>query len=88
MHVAQRTLGSLALALGMLVSPSVEARQQALDTKTSTQSQPQDAPYIQRRIPGVARKGAVPFVRTELFFGTAKPGGGLGRRSSVSSSTR
>jgi len=70
LQLAQKTLGALALALTMLFSNSVEARQQP-----ESQLQPQDRAVVQRRIPEAARSGALPFVRTELFFGTAKPDG-------------
>jgi hypothetical protein len=68
--VAQKTLGLLVLALTTLISIPVEARQQP-----ETQIQAQDRPVVQRRIPEAARSGAVPFARTELFFGTARPDG-------------
>jgi hypothetical protein len=70
LDVVQKTLGSLAIALTMLLSTPVDARQQ-LETQTQTQ----ERPVVRRRIPDAARKGAVPFVRTELFFGTARPDG-------------
>jgi hypothetical protein len=70
LYVVQKTLGSLAIALTMLLSTPVEARQQL-----ETQIQTQERPVVRRRIPEAARKGAVPFVRTELFFGTARPDG-------------
>ncbi len=65
-----RTLGSLALALTVLISVPLEARAQA-----DAQVQSQERPVIRRRIPEGARSGALPFIRTELFFGTAKPNG-------------
>jgi hypothetical protein len=34
-----------------------------------------DRPVLQRRIPDAARRGATAFVRTQLFFGTAKADG-------------
>ena len=70
LHLVQKTLGSLAIVVTMLLSTPVEARQQL-----ETQIQTQDRPVVRRRIPETARKGAVPFVRTELFFGTARPDG-------------
>jgi hypothetical protein len=66
--LTRRKLGSLALALTMLFAGSVEARQQV-------EARPQERAFIQRRIPEDARNGALPFIRTELFFGTAKPKG-------------
>ena len=38
-------------------------------------AQRQDRPIVRRRAPEGQRRGALAFVRTELFFGTAKPGG-------------
>jgi hypothetical protein len=70
LHPTQRTLGSFAVGLAMLLSTSVEARQQ-IDTRIPTQ----DSSVVQRRIPEPARRSGVPFARTELFFGTAKPDG-------------
>jgi hypothetical protein len=69
-HVAHRTLAPLAVVLAMLIPASIEARQQP-----GAQVQTQDRPFVQRRIPDAGRIGALPFVRTELFFGTAKPEG-------------
>lgn len=70
LHLVQKTLGSLALVVTFLFTNSAEARQQP-----EAQIQRQERPVIQRRIPEAARNGAVAFVRTELFFGTARPGG-------------
>ncbi len=70
LYLAQKTLGSLAIVVTMLLSTPVEARAQL-----ETQIQTQDRPVVRRRIPEAARKGAGPFVRTELFFGTARPDG-------------
>ena len=69
LYVARRTFAPLALVLAMLIPASIEARQQP-----GAQAQIQDRPVIQRRIPDAGRTGALPFVRTELFFGTAAPG--------------
>jgi hypothetical protein len=71
LHLAEKSLGSLVLVLSMLVSAPFEARAQEAQTQVLTQ----DRAVIQRRIPEAARSGALPFVRTELFFGTAKPDG-------------
>jgi len=70
LHVARRTFAPMALVLAMLIPASIEARQQP-----GAGVQTQDRPFIQRRIPDAGRTGALPFVRTELFFGTAKPDG-------------
>jgi hypothetical protein len=71
LHLAEKSLGSLVLVLSMLVSAPFAARAQEAQTQVLTQ----DRPVIQRRIPEAARSGALAFVRTELFFGTAKPDG-------------
>ena len=52
----------------MLTAGSIEAQQ------TIRQSPP-NRPVLQRRIPNAARSGSVAYVRTELFFGTAKSDG-------------
>jgi hypothetical protein len=70
LHVSRRTLGAAVLALTMLIPGAIEARPQS-----ATQAQTQNRPAIQRRIPKAAHGSALPFVRTELFFGTAKPTG-------------
>ena len=69
-HVSRRTFGAAVLALTMLIPGAIEARQQP-----TTQVRTQNRAAIQRRIPVTAQNGALPFVRTELFFGTAKPNG-------------
>jgi hypothetical protein len=69
-HVSRRTFGATVLALTMLIPGAIEARQQS-----ATQGQAPNRPAVQRRIPKAARTGAMPFVRTELFFGTAKSTG-------------
>lgn len=63
---SRRTLGAVAMLL--LVSISLDTAQQA-DLRSATTS-----PAIERGL-GDPRPGARPFVRTELFFGTAKPRG-------------
>ena len=70
LHVVQKTLGSLAIVLTMLLSTPVEARQQ-LETRSRRKIVPSCSAGFRKR-PG---SGAVPFVRTELFFGTARPDG-------------
>jgi hypothetical protein len=74
LQVAQRILGSLALAVTLLTSTSIEARQLP-NAQTQIQAPKHQRPFIQRRIPKAGRTGALPFVRSELFFGTAKPTG-------------
>jgi hypothetical protein len=69
LHVARRTLTLLALTVAMLAPASPEAKQQP-----SPEIHTANRPALQRRIPDEARSGgALPFVRTELFFGTARP---------------
>ena len=64
-----RRLPALILTLGSLVSTPIQAAVQA-DT------QRQERPIVRRRVPeGSQRRQALAFVRTELFFGTAKPEG-------------
>jgi hypothetical protein len=70
LHVAQRTFGAIVLVLSMFIPGATEAGQQS-----AAQLHAQNRPTIQRRIPKAAQGGALPFVRTELFFGTAKPTG-------------
>jgi hypothetical protein len=67
--LAHKFVGSLALVLNLLTATPAEAREPQL------QEYKQDRPVVQRRIPDGARNTSVPFVRTELFFGTAKPEG-------------
>jgi hypothetical protein len=64
----QRGFAPVIAALGFLFSSPAGA-QQALDVRR------QDRPVVQRRIPDAARKGSIAFVRTELYFGTAKADG-------------
>jgi hypothetical protein len=66
----RRVLGALALALTMITATPFEARSQS-----QTREQATERPTVRRRIPDAARRGALAFVRTELFFGTAKPTG-------------
>jgi len=69
----RRVLGLLALTLTVLIS-GPQAQTQA---QTQTQTQTQDRPAVRRHIPQAARHGATRFVRTELFFGTAKSVGAV-----------
>jgi Protein of unknown function (DUF3574) len=80
----RRVLGLLALTLTVLTSGGLDARSggdaaKGLEARiqTQTQTQAQDRPVVRRRIPPAARRGASRFVRTELFFGTAKPIGAV-----------
>jgi hypothetical protein len=66
--VSGKRIVTIALSLGCLFAGPVEAQQRIAVAK-------QDRPILQRRIPDAARKGTLPFVRTELYFGTAKSDG-------------
>ena len=54
----------------MLIASPVHAFQEV-------EGQTQDRPIVRRRAPEGQRRGALAFARTELFFGTAKPGGSV-----------
>lgn len=69
-HLSRRTFAAVALSLFMWMPASIGASQQA-DPRSASQGRN----VVQRRIPKVGREGALPFVRTELFFGTAKQDG-------------
>jgi hypothetical protein len=60
----------VAVTLGMLIASPVHAFQEA-------EGQAQDRPIVRPRAPEGQRRGALAFARTELFFGTAKPGGAV-----------
>jgi hypothetical protein len=76
-------LGLLSLTLTVLTSGGLDARSRdaaqgpQAQPQAQTQTQTQDRPVVRRRIPPSARRGATRFVRTELFFGTAKPIGAV-----------
>ena len=57
------------VTLGMLIASPVHAFQE--------EGQAQDRPIGRRRAPEGQRREALAFARTELFFGTAKPGGAV-----------
>jgi Protein of unknown function (DUF3574) len=57
------------------VTPIVMLTTGSLEAQQSVRQSPPDRPVLQRRIPNAARKGAIAYVRTELFFGTAKADG-------------
>jgi hypothetical protein len=63
-----KSLAPVAVTFSMLAAAPVQAFQEL-------EAQRQDRPIVRRRAPIGQRKGALAFVRTELFFGTAKPGG-------------
>ncbi len=58
-----------------LVTPVVMLTTGSLEAQQTVRQSPPDGRILQRRIPNTARKGAVAYVRTELFFGTAKSDG-------------
>jgi hypothetical protein len=60
----------VAVTIGMLAAAPVQALQQI-------DAQRQDRPIVRRRAPDGQRRGALAFVRTELYFGTAKPAGAV-----------
>jgi hypothetical protein len=66
-QLTRRSFWSLALVLTALAASPVDARQRIEPAQ-------EEPPFVQRRIPE-GRRNALPFVRTELFFGTAKPRG-------------
>jgi len=70
LHVARSVLNALLLTLTTVAAGPTEARQ-GQDVRTPA---PAHA-VIHRPVPVGARTGARPFVRTELYFGTARPDG-------------
>jgi hypothetical protein len=68
--VVRTVLGTLLLAVMTLTPGQAEARQ-----PQGAQAQTQERPVIRRPIPQETRTGALPFARTELYFGTAMPDG-------------
>jgi hypothetical protein len=73
-------VASFALACGLLVTASTGAAQ---ESGASDQQ-----PVVQRRMAEAARSEVLPFARTELFFGTAKPDGVVTEDKFRASSTR
>lgn len=65
-----RAVAPLALLVTALCSTPTSARQQF-------EAQNPDRPVVRRRAPDRQKRNALPFVRTELFFGTAKPEGAV-----------
>ena len=70
----RETVGSVVVAMGLLVSTAVDSGR-----PTHAALVPRHGVDVQRNIPKEARTGARPFVRTELFFGTVRPGGTVTR---------
>jgi hypothetical protein len=75
LYALRSAFGALAFVVTTLAPGLADARQ-----GQGTLVQTDAGPAVQRRIPEGARAGALPFVRTELFFGTARPGGDVTRR--------
>lgn len=70
LHVARSALNALLLALNTVVVGPTDAR---LEPNLLREADRHVA--VRRPVPLRARTGSLPFVRTELYFGTAKPGG-------------
>lgn len=70
LHAARSALSALLLALTTVAPGLTDARQEQ-DVRIQTDGRT----VIQRPAPEGARTGAQPFVRTELYFGTARPDG-------------
>jgi Protein of unknown function (DUF3574) len=69
LDVLRSAFSVLVLVVTTLTPGQAEARQ------APDQILAQDRPVIQRQIPKEGRTRSLPFVRTELYFGTAKPDG-------------
>ena len=63
-----RSLSTIAVAVSLLIVVPADAFAQ-LDSQRGLR------PVMRRPIPAAALRGSVDFLRTELFFGTAKPDG-------------
>lgn len=63
-----RSLSTIAIAVSLLIVVPADAIAQ-IDAQRGLR------PVMRRPIPAAALRGSVDFVRTELFFGTAKPDG-------------
>lgn len=70
LHVARSALSALLLALTTVAPGPTEARQEK-----NARIPADGRAVVQRPAPVGARSGAMPFVRTELYFGTARPDG-------------
>ena len=70
LHIARSAVSALLLALTTVAPGLTEARQEQ-DVSIQTEGRA----VVQRPVPESARTGVQPFVRTELYFGTAKPNG-------------
>ena len=70
LQVARSALNALLLALNTVAAGPTDPR---LEPNLLREVDPHVV--VQRPVPVAARTGSLPFVRTELYFGTAKPGG-------------
>ena len=70
LHVALTVLNALLLAITTVASSPADARpDQVIRIEAPGRA------VVQRPVPVGAKSGAMPFVRTELYFGTARPDG-------------
>jgi len=70
LHVARSVLNALLLAITTVASSPADARpDQVIRIEAPGRA------VVQRPVPVGAKSGAMPFVRTELYFGTARPDG-------------
>ena len=69
-HQVFATTAPVVLGLGLLIGAPTGVLQQL-------EAQSRDRPVVHRRASESHRRGAAAFVRTELFFGTAKPAGAV-----------
>ena len=69
LYVARGALSALLLAFNTVAPGLADNRPPAIRMQTDGRA------IVQRPVPAGARTGARPFVRTELYFGTARRGG-------------
>jgi Protein of unknown function (DUF3574) len=72
LQVVEKLVIPFTLLFNLLVSSPIEPKQ-----VPQPQIYEQDRPVVQRRLPPGARNKPVAYVRTELFFGTARPDGAV-----------
>lgn len=70
LHVARSVLNALLLAITTVASSPADARPDQV-----VRIEEPGRAVVQRPAPVGAKSGAMPFVRTELYFGTARPDG-------------
>jgi hypothetical protein len=66
-HISRRTFAAFAFAVALSFATGVDAQQLAIDAQGQT--------VLRRPMPQGGVVDSLAFVRTELFFGTAKPDG-------------